>query len=258
MSELASEPSARRALVRAELGKLRTVRSTWVLAALAVVSCVAWTVAAVALFDTDPAQAAASPEQRLVNIYLMGQQGYLFVLILGALGMTGEYRHQTIGWAFLVSPARGRVLVAKAAAHLLVGLAIGLAGALATAVCAAALLTAAGKDVFSAQVPLVLLGCVLSTAAYGLLGLAVGALVRNQAAAVAVCFGWFFYAEFLLLWFLPPIGRWLPSGAAKAMVGWQPGSLDLLPAWAGAALLVGYVVVIAAAARLVTLRRDVC
>lgn len=245
-------------LVRAELAKLRTVRSSWVLAALAVAACIAWTAVAAAVFDTDPAQAAASPEQRLVNIYLMAQQGYVFVLILGALGMTGEYRHQTITWAFLVTPARGRVLVAKAAAHLVAGLLIGLAAAVATAVCAAVLLAAAGRDVLAPQVPFVLLGSVLSTAAYGLLGLAVGALVRNQAAAVAVCFGWFFYAEFLLLWFLPPVGRWLPSGAAKAVVGWQPGTLDLLPVWAGAALLAGYVVLIGAAARLVTLRRDVC
>jgi ABC-2 type transport system permease protein len=246
------------ALIRSELAKLRTVRSTWILGALAVAACVAWTIAGVAVFDTDPALAATAPDQRLVNIYQMAQQGYLFVLILGVLGMTGEYRHQTITWAFLVSPARGRVLVAKAAAHLLVGVLVGLAAAVATAVCAAVLLAAAGKDVFAPQVPFVLLGCVLSTAAYSLLGLAFGALVRNQAAAITFCFGWFFYAEFLLLWFLPPIGRWLPSGAAKSMVGWQPGGgVDLLPVWAGGALLIGYVVVIATVARLVTLRRDV-
>jgi ABC-2 type transport system permease protein len=244
-------------LVLAELGKLRTVRSTWVLAALAVFSCLAWTTVAVSVFDTDPAQAAMSADQRLVNIYQMAQQGYLFVLIIGVLGMTGEYRHRTITWAFLACPVRGRVLVAKAAAHMLVGVLVGLAAAVATAACAAALLAAADKDVFVPQVPSVLLGCVLSTVAYSLLGLAVGALVRNQAAAIAVAFGWFFYAEFLLLWFLPDIGRWLPSGAAKSMVGWQPGGIDLLPVWAGAAVLLGYVAVIAAAARLVTLRRDV-
>jgi ABC-2 type transport system permease protein len=244
-------------LVRAELGKLRTVRSTWILAGLAVFSCIAWTTVAVSVFDTDPAQAALSADQRLVNIYQMAQQGYLFVLIIGVLGMTGEYRHRTVTWAFLVTPGRGRVLVAKAAAHALVGFLVGLAAAAATAVCAAVLLAAVGKDVFAPQVPAVLLGCVLSTVAYSLLGLAVGALVRNQAAAVAVAFGWFFYAEFLLLWFLPDIGRWLPSGAAKSMIGWQPVGIDLLPVWAGGAVLLGYVVVIGAAARLVTLRRDV-
>jgi ABC-2 type transport system permease protein len=245
------------AFVRAELAKLATVRSTWVLAALAVSSCIAWTTVGVSVFDTDPAQAAMPTDQRLVNIYQMAQQGYLFVLIIGALGMTGEFRHRTITWAFLVSPTRGRVLAAKAAAHLVVGLLVGLAAALATTVCAAALLAAEGKTVFAPQVPSVLLGCVLSTAAYSLLGLAIGALVRNQVAAIAVAFGWFFYAEFLLLWFLPAVGRWLPSGAAKAMVGWQPAGIDLLPVWAGAAVLLGYVAVIGAAARLVTLRRDV-
>lgn len=245
------------ALVRAELTKLGSIRSTWILAALALVSCVAWTVTGVAVFDTHPSQAAVPPDQRLVNIYQMAQQGYLFVLIIGALGMTGEYRHQTITWAFLVSPVRERVVVAKAAAHGLVGILVGVAAAAATAVCAAALLTAAGKDAFAPQVPWVLLGSVLSTAAYTLLGLAIGALVRNQAAAIAVAFGWFYYAEFLLVWFLPAVGRWLPSGAAKSLVGWEPGGADLLPVGGGAALLLAYIVVIGAAASVVTLRRDV-
>jgi ABC-2 type transport system permease protein len=244
-------------LVRAELEKLTTLRSTWALAALAVVCCVVWAAVGVSVFDTDPSQAATPADQRLVNIYQMAQQGYPFVLIIGALGMTGEYRHRTITWALLITPARGAVLLAKAAAHLVVGVLVGLAAAVATAACAATLLAAAGRDVFTPQVPSVLLGCVLSTVAYSLLGLAVGALVRNQAAAVAVVFGWFFYAEFLLLWFLPAVGRWLPSGAAKSMVGWQPAGIDLLPGWAGAAVLLGYVAVIGAGARLVTLRRDV-
>ena len=61
-------------LVRAELDKLRSIRSTWVLAALAVLSCLVFTVIAVTVWDTD-AQAAALPaDQRLVNIYLMAQQ----------------------------------------------------------------------------------------------------------------------------------------------------------------------------------------
>lgn len=244
-------------LVRAELAKLRSVRSNGVLAALAVGFCVAWTVAGVAVFDPHPSQAAIPTDQRLVNIYQMAQQGYPFVLIIGVLGMTGEYRHRTITWAFLVSPVRERVLIAKAAAHALLGLLIGVAAAVATAVCAVALLGAAGKETFAPQVPLVLLGSVLSTVAYTLLGLALGALVRNQAAAIAVAFGWFFYAEFLLLWFLPAVGRWLPSGAAKSMLGWQPDGNALLPVPGGVALSLGYVVVLGVVAHLVTLRRDV-
>lgn len=244
-------------LVGAELDKLRTIRGTWALAALAVLTCLVFTVVAVTVWDTD-AQAAVLPaDQRLVNIYLMAQQGYVFVLLLGVLGMTGEYRHQTITWAYLTTPVRTRVLVAKAVAHLGAGALIGLAGAAATVVGAAVMLSAAGRDAFAAPVPAVLAGCVLSTAAYTLLGLAIGALVRNQPAALAVAYLWFFYAEWLLVVFLPDIGRWLPSGAAKAMVGWQQSGIDLLPAWAGAALLLGYVVAIAAVAQLVTLRRDV-
>lgn len=245
-------------LVTAELIKIRTLRSTWLLIALAVLFCGGWTAAAVLIFDTMPPQATASTDQRLSTIYQMAQQGYLAALLLGVLGMTGEYRHQTITWAFLVSPVRHRVLVAKTVAYFLVGLAIGVLGAAVTTACATILLATQGREAFAPPVAAILMGSALSTTGYALLGLAIGALVRNQAAALAVAFGWFYYAEYLLSAFLPSIGRWLPTGAAKALIGGQPivGG-ELLPVWAGAALFIGYIVVTGVSAQLVTLRRDV-
>ncbi|MFC4943964.1 hypothetical protein [Pseudonocardia sp. GCM10023141] len=246
------------ALVRAELAKIRTLRSTWVLVALAAVFCAGWTTSAVLVFDATPQAVALPAAERLAAIYRMGQQGYLAALLLGVFGMTGEYRHQTITWTFLQSPVRRRVLVAKAAAHALFGLGIGLLGVAVTTGTAAVLLSSAGRVVFTAQVPAILAGCVLSTAGYALLGLAIGTLVRNQAAAVAVAFGWFYYGEYLLAAFLPVVGRWLPTGAAKALIGDQAVTGgELLPVWAGAAVFLGYVVVIGGAAQVLTLRRDV-
>jgi ABC-2 type transport system permease protein len=187
----------------------------------------------------------------------MAQQSYLFLLILGILGTTGEYRHQTVTWAFLVTPVRERVLAAKALAYGLVGLIVALAAAVATCVTAVVVLAAQGRQVFAPEVLPILLGSVVSSALYTILGLGIGALVRNQIAAVSVALGWFYYAEFLLVFFLPAIGQWAPSGAAKALIGFQPGNGTLLPAWAGAAVFAGYILVLGLLASRTTLRRDV-
>ncbi len=53
------------------------------------------------------------------------QGAYIFAMILGITGMTGEYRYQTITPTFLATPRRARVVLAKMVAHLGVGLGYG-------------------------------------------------------------------------------------------------------------------------------------
>ncbi|GAA1718197.1 hypothetical protein GCM10009765_78320 [Fodinicola feengrottensis] len=241
-------------LVRAEFLKIRSVRSSWILAAGAVIFCVLWTILDVFVLKPSPGETA---HDRIAGIYQMAQQSYLFLLIFGILGTTGEYRHQTVTWAFLASPVRERVLAAKAVAYALTGLLISAVAAAATAVTAAVSLASAGKQVFEADVPAILVGCVVGSTLYTLLGLAIGALVRQQIVAVSLAFGWFYYAEFLLVFFLPAVGKWLPSGAEKALLGWHLPGVDLLPIWAGAALFLAYVAALTLVATRTTLRRDI-
>lgn len=244
-------------LIRAELSKIIATRSCWWLAGVAVLVCAGWTVMSVLLFDPNLAAAGVPDGPRLVTIYQSAQMGYAFALLIGVVVMTGEYRHQTITWTFLVSPVRERVLVAKAVSQAIVGVVVGLAGAVATTATAMILLVGQSRPLMTGEVPALLLGCVFTTAAYAVLGVALGALVRNQVAAVAIAFGVLFYAESIVAWLLPAVARWSPNGAAKAMIGWQQPGTDPLPIWAGAAVFVGYIVVTGVSARLVTLRRDV-
>lgn len=243
-------------LVRAELLKAGSLRSTWALSAAAVVFCVLWVVAQVLILNAE-GDAGLPPEQQIQNVYQMAQQGYLFVLVLGILGIAGEHRHQSITWSFLVSPRRERVVAAKLAAYGTLGLGVAVACAAATAAAAAAALAATGQPVTAPGIPLVLLGSVLSTTLYAILGVGLGALIRSQIAAVAVAFFWFFYAEFLLVFFVPEVGRWVPTGAAKAVSGWHLPSGDLLPAWAGGTVFLGYALAAAAVGYVITVRRDV-
>ncbi|MEU6719066.1 ABC transporter permease [Nonomuraea sp. NPDC046802] len=238
------------ALIRSELFKARSTRTTWALAAIAPAFCVLWVVAMTLL-------PATSEAERLANVYNMAQQAYLFTLILGVLGMAGEHRHQTITWAFLVTPRRGAVVSAKLAAYGLIGLAVAAASALATLVAGVVLLSAQGHAALSRDVPLILLGAALSTAIYAPLGVALAVLVRNQVAAVIVASLLFAYGDAFLAYLIPDVFTWLPSGAARALGGmWAEGG-TLLPAWGGGLLFAGYVAAITLIARFLTLRRDV-
>ncbi len=101
-------------------------------------------------------------------------------------------------------------------------------------------------------------GTLLGYALFAVLGVCVGALVRNQIAAILGGLLWTLVIEALLLAFLPAVGKWLPGGALHATLqatAFNGGAL--LSAWAGTAVLLTYVVVFAVLATGTTLRRDV-
>ncbi|ALG08828.1 ABC transporter permease subunit [Kibdelosporangium phytohabitans] len=245
-------------LVKAEF--LRITRSMRWVAAIAVMACALWAVLQVVLFI----KPETVDERAVESAYSMAQQGYMFVMILGILLVTSEYRHRTITWAFLVTPRRGRVITAKLVASSAIGLAVGLLAALVTGPLVAILLSAYDYPVWTPDIPAVLLGSVLSTGLWCLFGAGAGALIRNMVAAITVAFVWVFYAEWALVMLVPAVGRWTPTGVGKAASGWNRDALgafapagDLLPVWAGALLMIGYAVAAAVAARLITVRRDV-
>lgn len=238
------------ALIAAELRKAAATRAVWWLTAAAVACCVAWATMQVLVFD--PADVTAA--------YSMAQQGYPAVMIIGILLVAGEYRHRTVTWAFLVTPRRGRVITAKLLAGGVVGLVVGVLATAVTTPLTVILLSIKDGTVFTAEVPAVLLGSTAGTALWCVFGAAVAALVRNQSASVAVALVWTFYVEWILIMLAPAIGRWTPTGAAKAASGWTrvdlPTPGELLPVWAGALVFLAYTLVAAVLAR-TTVRRDI-
>ena len=103
----------------------------------------------------------------------------------------------------------------------------------------------------------VLAGCIVGTALSGLVGVGLGALLRNQTLAIVVTLVWLFVVESMLIAFATDIGRWLPGGAASALAGTDVGKGDLLPAWGAAVLFAAYGIAFAAAGSRFVLRRDV-
>jgi ABC-2 type transport system permease protein len=182
------------------------------------------------------------------------------VLVLGILSFTQEFRFGTASSTFLVAPDRRRVLVAKALALVVAGLVFAAATMTLNLLLSVIVIHArGGAIVWSGELFAVLAAAVAVMALYGPIGVALGALVRSQIAAVAGALVWLLAVEGFLITLLPAIGRWMPGGATAGLL--QEGRAAtthgaLLPAWAGGLVLLGYATVIGLLASAVTLRQD--
>ena len=100
-------------------------------------------------------------------------------------------------------------------------------------------------------------GGLLAAACWAWLGLAVGLLVRHQAAALLLPLLWLLVVETLLSSYgLRVLLPWTPGGATRAMSGDQ--FAGALPVWAAALVLVGYAAALTAAGTHRLVRSDVC
>jgi ABC-2 type transport system permease protein len=245
-------------LVRAEFTKLATTRLIYGMAAAMAAFAVLTVVAGVTTAGTQgnaPLSADSLPMLVGGPVTLLAGAA----LLLGILGMTGEFRHQTITQTFLVTPDRGRVVAAKLIAYPLAGIVLAVATLAVTAAVGAGWLAAKGMtpSLLDARLGRVLGVALLSAGLCGLVGLGVGALVRNQVAALVVTLVWVLVVEGLLLSLLnaPSLGKWLPSAAAAAVIT-SPGGAHL-SRLGGTLLLAGYALGLALAGTRLVVRRDI-
>ena len=245
-------------LLRAELLKVRTTRLVFGLLA-ATVGLVVLGVVASILTAGDGGMPPLETGEGVRNVFGNAGVASVLSLVMGILLVTGELRHGTITQTFLLTPRRPLVVGAKLAAMVVVGLLFGAVASLVTV--AIALPWLAAKDVslgaMSGDVATVLLAALLSCALYGLIGVGVGALIRNQVAAVVIALVWEFVLQGIGVALLPAGGKWLPQGPARALSQETLTDGSLLPAWAGGLVLVGYAIVFAALGARLLVRRDV-
>lgn len=255
-------------LIRAELLKIRSTRMWVGMLVLALGFALLGLGFYIALagreIDGEQALPPVTDPDTVRAFYANASSGVLFMMILGIIGISGEYRFQTITQAFLVTPRRGRLLAAKLVSYFLFGLAFGLATVLVTVAVALPALAVKGgsASLLAHGVPAILSGTVLAFGLYALVGLGLGALIRNQVAAIIVAVGWVQLVEAILTLALPSVGQWLPGGAVRALTRTTGGfggvgELDTLPAWGGVLLLLGYGLAFAAIAMVTTVRRDI-
>lgn len=256
-------------LIRSEIIKLRTTRMWWGLL-LGVVGLVALNVLPTALFAGQdfgagvPASPPLDEIAGLTAVYGAGyQSGYLLVLVLGIIIAASDYRHRTATQTFLATPHRGRVIVAKMIVAAIAGLLYGLVAQLLTVAVAAPVVIARGAELRLGESDVIralALG-VPGIALWGVIGVALGVLLRNQVAAILVAVGYIFLGDFLLAGGLQLANvdaavPYTPNNASTAVVGGFTG-FDLLEWWAGLGVLLGYGVFIALIGWAVGRRRDI-
>lgn len=263
--------------LRAEWLKVRTTRMWWILL-LVMVGYVGFTAAFIAFAFAALPQAAAGPvapslDDRtiLLAIYTLGLPlGYVFPVVLGVLSITTEYRYQTLTPTFLGEPRRGLVLNAKLLVSFVIGLAAGVL-ALGASVGAAAPVIALTGHAAKLDDPLIwrsLAQACLGMALWAGIGVGLGALLRNQVAAVVVIIVFSQLVEPLARFGLNAwsatrdIAEYLPGAAADAMAGaslYNIGATasQLLQWWQGGLVLAGYAALFCLLGGRITLRRDV-
>jgi ABC-2 type transport system permease protein len=241
--------------IRTEFRKLATIRSPWLLLAAGPVIVVAGITGLVLSGANvhDPAVQGRA----LAHVGLAAE----VALIFGILAVAGEYRHGTIADTFLSFPGRRQVITAKLAVYGLLGAAAGLVSSAAALITTAAWWAAKGGTFhLSANGTwLTLAGGVAANCAFAVIGVGLGALIRNIVGAVALALAWIALIEGIAgqlagSW----LARWLPVYASEALDRSAfPAATRLLPQWGGGLVLLGYAVAFAVAGTLVTLRRDV-
>lgn len=207
------------------------------------------------------------------QIYTSGQFfGVMFIMLLGAILVTNEFFHQTATATFLATPKRTKVIIGKLFTAIIVA---GVFWVLTTAinlVVGAIYFDSKGYGPQLAEWPITraILMNGLAFGLWGVLGVGLGVLLRNQIGAVvtgavsyiigsqAITVVFYLIYEFWIKkdWVLTAMVIW-PSMASQVMVSPEEVYPESPAWWVGALVLVGYGIVFGTIGTLITRKRDI-
>jgi ABC-2 type transport system permease protein len=229
-------------LVSAEFLKLRTTRTAYgFLAAIVLLT--------LGVVAANSANVDLRTKEDLIEALSGAAIAAALLLVLGIVATTGEHRHGTITSSLLAAPHRRRLIAAKVVAYFLTGALLGVAAVLATFAVAVPWLAArdAPLDLLDAAdyVGLFAKGIAVS-ALSGAVGVGIGAIVRNQVAAVVGTLIYLFALEPVIGLVSSRVAAYTLGGSQSALTAAPvedalaalPGGL-VLAAWALALALVG-------------------
>lgn len=262
-------------LISSEWRKLLTTRMWWLLLGIMVVTVAAFSglfgFALSAEGATGTGDDAIVLDSRTIalTVYTLGVSlGYVFPVTLGALHVTGEFRHGTIDTTLLASPNRGRAIAAKIISVVPMGFLYGIASMAAGLGAGIIALAITGQplELGDAQIWRSLALGVVALAAWMVVGVGFGSVLTNQVAAIVTLLAFTQFVEPILRMVLGAwsatqgIGKFLPGAAGESIVGASfysaSGMGGLLPAWGGLLVLMAYALITALLGRLTTFRRD--
>jgi ABC-2 type transport system permease protein len=264
--------------LRAEIRKARSTRMWWLLA-LVLFGYLAFLGAVMAFSLThDPTSMTGGMGTVTVlsgravaqTVYTLAVSlGYVFPVVIGALSMTNEFRHQTITPTLLAEPRRGVVLGAKLVVAAALGTVYGVVGTAGAVLGGLPFLLTEGDGAYldDRGVLADLLFSVVAMAIWCVIGVGLGSLLTNHVASVVVILAFTQFVEPVLriglgaVDALEGVQKFLPGAAAEALAGSSlystTGMLGLLGRGSGALVLLAYAAGFALLGRYTTLRRDI-
>ncbi len=243
-----------RNLVVAEWLKARSGRPLVLLLALGTLMVVI-TCAGYAGMAEAEIEAGATPGDVTAATVRFGFMMLLFSGILGVLAVTREYASGAIGRSVLLS-GRSSVFTAKAVVVTLAGVGFGVLAVAVGLASAWVLLPANGVDpAWTREGLLTSAGVLAVVTAAAPWGLAIGWLLRSQVGAVVTFLVLTLAVDEAVFRLVPSVGRFTMQIAMGAV--YRDGKPEMLPVGVAAVVVVAWIVVVGAAARVCLDRHDV-
>ncbi len=221
--------------MRSEFLNVRSTPTAKVLLVASTVMAAGSLIANLATFATADLSASATLEQAM---HASTVATLTFALVAGVVGATSDFRFGRMDQLLLTAPRRWPVLATKSALGLLVGMVYGVAGSVVAlgGVWSWYRWKEVPVDLTSDVVMLPLVGVIIGSGLFMIIGIATGVAVQNQPLALGGALGLLLIVQPTLLLGLPDIGRWLPGAAGlsltlspdPSLVGQVPGGLLLL------------------------------
>jgi ABC-type transport system involved in multi-copper enzyme maturation permease subunit len=244
-------------VLRSEWTKFRSLRSTvWtLLIALVLMIGIGAAFSAVNASQYHTFDLAQKASFDAVSVSLAGTAFAVIAFgVLGVLMMSGEYSTGMIRSSLTVVPRRLPVLWAKLAVFAMAAFTASLAASFASFWLGQALLSGhhLGVSITAPGALRSIIGAALYITVGGLVGVALGALLRNTAAGIATFAGAFFIlpplADLLPSSVSDHLTQYLPSNAGSALWGGAQDVHNVLSPWGGFGVLCVYAVILIAAA----------
>lgn len=200
------------------------------------------------------------------DVFTSAYTAYVPAFVVGVLAVTTEFRYQTITPTLLATPSRWKLISAKLITYAIVGAMYAIC-CLVVALFIAVPWLHSKHDVNSSfsrnNVWTALLAIAVIVAMFALIGLGLGAFMRNQIAAVSIGLIYFIVIEGLLsvIPYVRNVYRFLPGGAAGAIL--QPnseygdGGYHLFGAFTGFVLLLAWALGLSVLGAGWTMNRDI-
>jgi hypothetical protein len=256
-------------LLQSEWTKLRSLRSTWIMVALAIGLSIGFST--VVAFITGMTYDSMSDGLKAeFDPILTSMGGWMFgmvlVIALGVTSVTSEYGSRMVRTTFIVSPHRNRVFAAKAIVTGLLGLAVSAIVFPAMFLICQPIYSHYGLESASVTdsdaVRFLLIASLLQGPWHALVPFSFAWLLRGTASAITAALGFhvlpWMITTMVPLWVKENVLRYLPDNAKDSLIGQlEPGASLYLGHTAAVIVIAAWIVGLLAAAAFTLNRRDV-